>query len=494
MKQKSLKLSLLLLVFAILSSSMFGCNGSGKGNEDTHPESSSQTVDDKYEADNLPSDLDYDGREIKVLTWEETKADDWADTLNGETINDATYTSRSYVAERLDITFNISAQKGSWDYRNQFASNLEAYMLSGINFDIVGQYTPAAALTATKGLLEDISKLKYINFDKPWWPGDMLDSCRVGNSMYFCSGDITPTCINAIGSVFVNLNLMEEYGIEENIYEVVKSGNWTLETLKNMFIGVVGSSSTSEMGVYALSMMHRGVYDNLFYGGGLTFVSHDDENYLTLNEDIMGEKMDNWYQACHDLLWDNPDVLCLEYQSGLTPEHFTKDDLTIENTFMNEKSILHMSTELLDAKKYLRNAEFNFAVIPYPKYDSNQKDYYTITNYWVTMYGVPTSATDADVSAAVLEAMGSSAYRSMTPKIYEDSFQYRFLQNPENAEMLDLIHDTMVYDTGRLFSDDIAIFSTFRNAFYNTKSWTTLYGEKIDIWLSGIDSVNSKLS
>ena len=491
MKQRLFRTFLLLLSIALFCSCFAGCN-LGKNEENTESDDTVTTVEDKYEADNLPDDLDFGGQEIKVLTWEETKADDWSDDLNGEVINDATFKSRAFVSERLNITFNISAQKGSWDYRTQFASNLESYMLSGLSFDLVGQYTPTAALTATRGLLTDLSDLDYINFDKPWWPGDMLDSCRVGNSMYFCSGDITSTCINAIGSVFVNLDMMNEYGIEENIYEVVKNGDWTLEKLKTMFIGVVGSSSAGS-DVYALTMMHRGVYDNLFYGGGLTFVTHDEDNTLMLNEAMMGEKMGNWYQACHDLLWDNPDVLSLEFQSGLTPEHLTQDDLTIENTFMSGKSILHMSTELTDAKKYLKDATFNFAVIPYPKYDTNQKNYCTITNYWVTMFGIPTTAADPNVSAAVLEAMGSSAYRNMTPKIYETSFQYRFLQNAENAEMLDLIHDSMVYDTGRLFSDDMAIFSTFRNAFYNTNSWTQLYGQKIDIWLAGIDSVNSIL-
>ena len=77
-------------------------------------------------------------------------------------------------------------------------------------------------------------------------------------------------------------------------------------------------------------------------------------------------------------------------------------------------------------------------------------------------------------------------------KVYEESFQHRFLQTPENAEMLDLIHDSIVYDSGRLFADDIAMFNLFRNAYYDTE-WRTLYGERYTIWMANIERVTVKL-
>ena len=95
---------------------------------------------------------------------------------------------------------------------------------------------------------------------------------------------------------------------------------------------------------------------------------------------------------------------------------------------------------------------------------------------------------------AVLEALGSSGYRSMTPKIYEESFQYRFLQNEENAKMLDLIHDSMTYDTGRIFSDDIAMFNLFRGAYQAETNWSSTLASKADVWQANIEKVNSILA
>ena len=148
MKQTIRVLLLLLLVMLLSVGSLAGCktNTEGQGKDEASTTVDNQE-DDGFVKDDLP-ELDFEGRAIRILTWEETSEVDWASVLNGENINDATYLSRQSVANRLNVTFDVSAQPGSWDYRMQFSTNLEAYMNSGIQFDLIGQYTPAAALTA----------------------------------------------------------------------------------------------------------------------------------------------------------------------------------------------------------------------------------------------------------------------------------------------------------------------------------------------------------
>ena len=108
------------------------------------------------------------------------------------------------------------------------------------------------------------------------------------------------------------------------------------------------------------------------------------------------------------------------------------------------------------------------------------------------MFSIPYNAKDFDMSGAVLEALGSDAYRELTPKIYEDAFQHRFLNTNENAQMLDLIHDSIVYDTGRIFADDIAMFNMFRWAAYDV-SWQTKLTENKEIWEANIEKVSVAL-
>ena len=327
------------------------------------------------------------------------------------------------------------------------------------------------------GLYTNLTDLPYVDFSSPWWPGNIQESCSIGDHVYFCSGDITATCINAIGSVFVNLDLWQSYNIEGNIFDIVNNREWTMDRMQELVLGVVGNS-----GDYGLVMANRGIYDNLFYAGGLNYVEHDDDNQLIMSPDISGLTMSNWYDACHNLLYDNEDVAAGDDQNGLT----------ISNTFMTQDALVFMSQVMTDARDYLKDASFDFAVVPYPMADSSQENYASITGYWVTMFSVPYNARNPELSGAVLEALGSSGARHLTPKVYEESFQHRFLQTPENAEMLNLIHDSIVYDTGRLFADDIAMFNLFRNAYYDT-AWSTLYGERYTIWMANIEKVTAKL-
>ena len=477
MKHKLLQSLVLLALLALVLGLLAGCGKKGEEPAPGTTDVGGGTTEGNGYGDNLPEDLRFDGEVVHVLTWNETRDDDWYSAASSETIPHAVYTSREVVAERFNLSFDVVAQNGSWDFRNEFIANLRAYIQTGLQLDLIGQYTPAAALGAMNDLYTNLNELPYLDLGNPWWPGNIQESCSIGDNVYFCSGDITPTCVTAIGSVFVNLDLWESYGIEENVFDLVNKREWTMDKMQELVLGVVGNS-----GDYGIVMANRGIYDNLFYAGGLTYVDHDEDNQLIMSPDISGQKMSDWYDTCHDLLYDNEDVAAGDDVNGLT----------IENTFMTQDALIYMSQVMTDARDYLKDAAFDFAVVPYPMADSQQENYRSITGYWVTMFSVPSTARNPELSGAVLEALGSSSYTHLTPKVYEESFQHRFLQTPENAEMLDLIHDSIVYDSGRLFADDIAMFNLFRNAYYDTE-WRTLYGERYTIWMANIERVTVKL-
>ena len=104
MKQTIRVLLLLLLVMLLSVGSLAGCktNTEGQGKDEASTTVGNQE-DDGFVKDDLP-ELDFEGRAIRILTWEETSEVDWASVLNGENINDATYLSRQSVANRLNVT------------------------------------------------------------------------------------------------------------------------------------------------------------------------------------------------------------------------------------------------------------------------------------------------------------------------------------------------------------------------------------------------------
>ena len=91
-----------------------------------------------------------------------------------------------------------------------------------------------------------------------------------------------------------------------------------------------------------------------------------------------------------------------------------------------------------------------------------------------------------------LEALASDAYRNLTPTWYDTMFKGRFLETVENAVMFDLIHDSIVFDTGRVFGAYIDVFSAFRKA-ASSKNWVSYYNASKGKWNTAISKINQSL-
>ncbi len=104
--------------------------------------------------------------------------------------------------------------------------------------------------------------------------------------------------------------------------------------------------------------------------------------------------------------------------------------------------------------------------MPYPKYDEEQSQYVTITSFPYTLYGIPIDARDPDMSAAVLEAMASESYRTVSPALFENAFKVKYAQDMQSSLMYDLIRSTVSFDFGRVFNNDLGglTYSLFRTA------------------------------
>lgn len=478
---------------AMLAIAVTGCSNK---TPTVTPNTTEPAQTDQYH-DGLPDQMDYD-RTASILSWksaDSTSGIDWSTGISSDTLNDAVFKSRNQVAKRLNISFDVHTVDGDWNNRSSFMMNVKNAATNGTPYDLVGQYSTTAVQLAIEGIYTDLTRYSALNFSDSWWPGNVTDSLTIGKSLYFCTGDITPTCVTMIGSVFVNLNLAQSYGIDDNFYEIVKNGEWTLEKMEEIFLGKVGTVAEGSDRIYGIQLAHGGVFDNLFFSGGLRFVSHDEDGYLQVDECITNQITTNWFDTCRTFVFGNEDVT--KYGSSDT----------IGTMFMQNRSIAYISHVLSDASQYLKEASFDYAVLPYPKRDEIQSDYYSQAALGVTMFAIPEAASDKSFSAVLLQALGSDAYLTMTPQIYNSYFRTRFMATPENAEMLDLIHDSLVWDIGRIAGDMIgtssggteqakplSMFNCWRQAFYNqTVSWSAILAGSLGNWQSSLESMNESL-
>ena len=142
------------------------------------------------------------------------------------------------------------------------------------------------------------------------------------------------------------------------------------------------------------------------------------------------------------------------------------DSVCFSTLAFKEGRGLFTSHELTFAVTHLRDVSFTYGIVPYPKYDDAQENYVTITSFPYTLFGIPMDARNPEMSAAVMEAMASESYRTVSPALFENAFKVKYAQDEQSSLMYDIIRSTVSFDFGRVFNNDLnsLTYSLFRNA------------------------------
>lgn len=99
----------------------------------------------------------------------------------------------------------------------------------------------------------------------------------------------------------------------------------------------------------------------------------------------------------------------------------------------------------------MRDAEIEFGIIPYPKYDEEQECYHTHVDAWNGMLCVPITASDLERTGIITEAMAAYTYKIVTPVYYDVALTSKYLRDEESVDMLGYIFDGILYDFGYIF-------------------------------------------
>ena len=120
--------------------------------------------------------------------------------------------------------------------------------------------------------------------------------------------------------------------------------------------------------------------------------------------------------------------------------------------FLNEQ-VMITTFALIDIKAF-RNAEgFDFGILPYPLYNSNQEEYRClVSTALVPCITIPSNCVEPEDVAAAVEAMAFYSVDTLTRAYYEKTLKGRDLVDEDSEEMLDIIFSSRVYDLGFIYN------------------------------------------
>ena len=402
-------------------------------------------------------DKTFDGAEVMFLTAKHlgydwyTSYEIYAEEMDGTLINDAVFTRNAQIEQDLDIHI---AQTQFPDCHQVARKSIKA---DETVYDVVMPYINSTIGLATEGLLLDLKTVPWLDLEKPWWDQRANENMVIAGKLFITTGDIAILDNECTMVMFFNKQMIADHGLESP-YDLVREKRWTLDKVREMASGVTndanGDGKMTHDDVWGLSIAGNAPI-SMYFGAGERIVDKNEEGTLsfTIGSPRSVDVFDKVTSICYD-------------DKMLSDHTTTSAGYDIVSKRFNASQVMMVTFALVDING-MREAEFEFGILPYPLYDETQQEYNNlISTGLVSSVSVPVTCRDPELVGVTLEAMAFGSISTLTPAYYDNALKTRYVRDEESGDMLDIIFATRVYDLG-FISDWGGAGSLVTNLYYS---------------------------
>ena len=460
-KSKKLKIisvliTLIMLISIIMLAASCGGNNAksddNKGDVNADGKNTGDTPEDAAPEKLEPNldDADFGGHEFKVMTRTSTDLDwlDWiprdveATEETGDTINDAVYKRNTYVEDKYNI-------KIKQVFSNNFGGDIKKSINSGDEmYDMIMSPMREASGFAQSGYFLDMFEVPNLDFSQPWWDQDAVAAMSMGNRLYFTSGDILMVNNDTCSGIVFNKELLKDLGLD-NPYPLVNEGKWTMEKLYDLCKNA--SADLNGDGVWNYKddrygfIGQRDTLISFLHSAGEYITKKDENDYPVIT--FGSERAYKAMEACFRIMYEGNITHNAHHLEGKVPGIYPIS----EEMFMSNRA-LFMWVRLRIVEN-LRSMDKDFGILPLPKLDETQAEYYTdVISYTGCTMSVPVTASDPARTGHILEAICAESKYTTMPAYYDITLKTKMARDEDSSAMLDIIFKNRIWDVGE-FSD-----------------------------------------
>lgn len=294
-----------------------------------------------------------------------------------------------------------------------------------------------------ESLLNDISSYRDIQIYEPWWGQKIREDSQFGgaSTLYYAQSDISMTSFDLTWCVAVNLDRIESLSME-NPYTLVNNNEWTLEKMITMAKdGMLPNEDDS----YTYNEDTSCIFGLITYNNFALALLNGSGCFLTQKNDLgmptftgEGERFSNLVETVATA-FNTPGLM----------KHANDEGFHYEEIFAARRA-LFAGIEVKATQKF-RSIKMNYGIVPVPKYNTEQKTYYSNVNRATPVMVIPNTDTNKDRTGRILDTMAYLSYKELLPVYYTSSLSYKAIGTPEGAKMLDIIRDTRCFETSLIY-------------------------------------------
>ncbi len=375
--------------------------------------------------------------------------------------------------DRIKARFNVKIEKQTdptWTTPIHQETVINAIKLNHVDFDMSLSEVWLSGPIASTGMLYNLrTELPYVKDSigvSDWWDSKINTAFSILGNQYLGVSDINVSAIKQTCCILFNNTMVNAANIPQsigegqytNMYQVVKGGDWTLDTLytivkdrweDNPAVGKLNDKDQHD--TFGLIANRWYTLQMLTTSTGIDFIDNNGEDEPTL--------MNPTLNGFHSIV---KDIQALYNSSGVfAPQPFGSNEAPMENPYT------HLSEKFADGTAYfyadvlgrlesdtMHNTDVDFGVLPFPKYTSNAS-YRSATQDGMSVIGVPlipnASVNALKMKGAVIEALSAESHRIVFPAYYDVILTHDGVKSEESVEMVELIYSTRTYNITSMY-------------------------------------------
>lgn len=393
----------------------------------------------------------------EALSWANTRI--YAAEMNGEAVNDALFERESEIEERFACslttednvdpvgTAKAAISAGDAQYQSVFIGE-NAGIVPLLGFSIAWDNVP------------------YLQLAEEHWNPNATSMFHLNGKQTALAGNISLSVVSRAVCTVFNKRIFEEMFPEDNLYETVRNNEWTLDTFMNYAnsaaLDLNGDGAWTKDDQYGLNMGRgfKGYIASLLGASGYHFTTadadgnqvftmHTDENTLNLVTKLM-EQLDN---------------AGFYYNEDTTVHGFAPADFFSSGHALFTQGVPH------DVEK-LRDMEDDIGILPMPKFDAEQEQYYS-ASWGGELLMLPKTvvlASEGENIGMILEAMSFYAYHNIIPLYKEVALKTKTARDEESSDMLDIVFSSASFDFGTNVLYDAVLAGSVLTSMWEAKS------------------------
>lgn len=467
----------LLLVVFMLGSAFMAC---GKKDDENQGNKTNETVASNEEVGFKVAPTNW-GKDFTILApawsnYREYFFDDAESRDTGDPIDMALYNRTEKIRSHLGVTLKHNLQGTSYnDVKTSFETFKQVVNAGDDTYQLFLTHTLSNVPTlSTEGLVCDFRSFTDINLDADYWNKAAMEELEINSALYYGLSDYMISRPNAI---FFNKTMQENYRVSDP-YSMVRNGTWTLEnmTLESKKVSISGDKATKELG-YATP-------DDWYYLAMIdscdTQIVVNDGGYRRVDMSASNERYAGVYEQLKDLFGADSTLV---YKWKVVDEPDADKSITSGRVLF--------TPVCLDSASLYRKSEIKFGILPFPKYDVNQKNYRSFD--FSGLMCLPVTIQNPQMVGQVLECLSyfsANGENDVHTAYYENLLGSKIADAPDDYEMLQTIFNGIVSNCAINFSEAAGTGLGLRKLIWSYDALATSYsrGNTVDgvatLWAS----------